>query len=62
MYSRGHELSISLVTMATWSAMSVLVPFVAMGVGAGLTAMPLIQTFVLLGALAQRQASIRAAR
>ena len=62
MYWRGHELSISLVTMATWSAMSVLVPFVGVGVGAGLAAMPLIQTFVLLGALAQRHASIRTTR
>jgi hypothetical protein len=62
LYWRGHELSISLVTMAIWSAMSVLVPFVGVGVRASLSAMPLILTFVLLGALAERHASIRTAR
>ena len=62
LYWRGHELSISLVTMATWSAMSVLVPFVGVGVRSNLSAMPLILTFVLLGALSERHASIRTAR
>ena len=62
LYWRGHELSISLVTMAIWSAMSVLVPFVGVGVRASLSAMPLILTFVLLGALAERHASIRTTR
>ena len=62
LFWRGHELSISLVTMATWSAMSVLVPFVGVGVKANLSAMPLILTFVLLGALSERKAWIRTAR
>jgi hypothetical protein len=59
---RGHEVSISIVIMLMWSAMSVLVPFVMVGVGASLAAMPLIQTFVLLGALSQRHAFARTPR
>lgn len=61
-YWRGHELSISIVTMAIWSAMSILVPFVAIGVRANLPVMPLILTFVLLGAVSARQASLRTSR
>lgn len=53
-YWRGHEVSLAVVTLLIWTAMARFVPFVLVGITASPAMMPLIVTFLLLGALAER--------
>ena len=53
-YWRGHELSLVIVTLPIWLAMSVLVPFVGVGVRTTPTTVPILVTFVLVGLLSAR--------
>jgi hypothetical protein len=53
-YWRGHELTLVVVMLLVWSAMSVLVPFVGVGISASPPMMPAAVMFVLAGALSER--------
>ena len=51
---RGHELALVIIVQVIWLAMSVLVPFVGVGVRAAPMMVPVLVTFVLLGLLSGR--------
>ena len=51
---RGHELGLVIVMQVIWLAMSVLVPFVGVGVRTTPTMVPLLVTFVFIGLLSAR--------
>lgn len=53
-YWRGHELSLAIVTMLIWLAMSVLVPFVGVGVRTTPAMVPVLGAFVLIGLVSAR--------
>ena len=53
-YWRGHEVSLAIVTLLIWTAMSWFVPFVLFGIKASPATMPLVVMLLLLGALAER--------
>jgi hypothetical protein len=53
-YWRGHELGLVIVTMPIWLAMSVLVPFVGVGVRTSPAMVPVLAGFVLVGMLSAR--------
>ena len=53
-YWRGHELSLVIVTMPIWLAMSVLVPFVGVGVRTTPVMVPVLGAFVLMGLVSGR--------
>ena len=53
-YWRGHEVSLAIVTLLIWTVMARFVPFVLVGIKASPAMMPLVVTFLLFGALAER--------
>jgi hypothetical protein len=57
---RGRELTLAIITLPVWLSMSVLVPFVGIGVRATPPMMPLAVAFVLLGLLDARFRPARA--
>jgi hypothetical protein len=58
----GREIAACVVVLLVWPLMATLVPFVAVSTRVSLEAVPLIQTFVLLGALWERHVSQHAPR
>jgi len=52
---RGHELSLVIVMLLTWSIMAVLVPLVGVGIRATPSMMPVVVAFVLAGLLSDRR-------
>ena len=51
---RGHEMSLALMTLIVWTAMSMFVPFVGIGIRAYPAMVPVMAMFVLAGALFER--------
>jgi hypothetical protein len=51
---RGHEVSVAVVMLATWSLMAAFVPLVGIGISARPAMVPLMVMFVLAGALFER--------
>jgi hypothetical protein len=51
---RGHEVSLAVMMLATWTAMSVFVPIVGVGISARPPMVPVMILFVLAGALFER--------
>lgn len=51
---RGHEVSLALVMLLMWTAMSIAVPFVGVGVSARPSLVPVMVLFAFAGALFQR--------
>lgn len=52
---RGHELSLVVVMLLTWSAMAEFLPFVGVGIRATPSMMPIAVSFVLLGLVSERR-------